>query len=289
MGLFKKKSKPLIDEENLKTADSIFEDEQLIKEEADEFFEEEAKQVDLDEFEQETKDEIDDNLEQIDENETIDEENIPEQAVEAAHEISKDFTPDINNYNTNANMPIDIVNTEIYNAAIDESIDGFSYSTNHYYRVGYDDSATSNMFTITPKKYRKEYNVDIKSSASDINWYNDLAMLGYSYAAVCGSKVIGIIICEPQYWNNTLYIRNLQVAKEYRRQNIGTRLVERCVQHAGSTNFRAICVETRSTNGAAIDFYKSNYFHMVGLNIEMYSNTDLYKGEVGLFMNRTIR
>lgn len=181
-----------------------------------------------------------------------------------------------------------IVSTQIYTYDIDKSLGGDNYSSKVSYRVGQDDSDIGNIFTIIRKELDKTINVSRSSTQSDIDWYNGLAGLGFSYAAVCGTKVQGIIICEPQYWNNTLFIRHLMVAKDFRLNGIGSKLIEECIQRAQMEGFRALTLEVTSKNGAAIDFYKKMHFNIVGLNAGLYSNSDLLKEDVGIFMNRTI-
>lgn len=181
-----------------------------------------------------------------------------------------------------------IVSTQIYTYDIDKSLGGDNYSSKVSYRVGQDDSDIGSIFTITRKELNKPINVSRTSTQSDIDWYNSLAGLGFSYAAVCGTTVQGIIICEPQYWNNTLFIRHLTVAKNFRLTGIGRKLIEECMQRAQMEGFRAVTLEVTSKNGAAIDFYKKMRFNINGLNAGLYSNSDLFKEDVGIFMNRVI-
>jgi len=181
-----------------------------------------------------------------------------------------------------------IVSTQIYTYDIDKSLGGDNYSSKVSYRVGQDSSDASSIFTIMRKELSKPINVNRTNTQSDIDWYNNLSGLGFSYAAVCGTTVQGIVICEPQYWNNTLFIRHLMVAKDFRLTGIGSKLVEECLHRAQMEGFRAITLEVTSKNGAAIDFYKKMRFNIVGLNAGLYSNSDLLKEDVGIFMNRII-
>lgn len=184
---------------------------------------------------------------------------------------------------------VEVVGTEIFNQEIEDAVGGFGFTSDYGYRIGYEDADAATIFTLTKKDFKTPFTVNRNHSSSDISWYNDLAALGYSFAVIRGQQILGVIICEPQYWNNTLVIRHLQVAADCRRQGLGSELIERCAMQASNTKFRALAVEVQSINGAAIDFYKKNLFHMVGLNVELYSNSDLRKGDVGLFLHRNIR
>ncbi|MBN2879322.1 MAG: GNAT family N-acetyltransferase [Clostridia bacterium] len=181
-----------------------------------------------------------------------------------------------------------IVSTQIYTREIDKNLGEDNFSTECVYRVGQDTTDAGTLFSLTRQELDGVLNSSKPHSADDISWYNDLAGLGFSYAAVCGTSVQGIIICEPLYWNNTLYIRHLMVEKSKRGRGIGKGLIEECVHRAQSEGFRAITMEVTSKNGAAIDFYKQMNFNISGLNTALYSNSDILKDDVGIFMNRII-
>lgn len=181
-----------------------------------------------------------------------------------------------------------VVSTQIYTHAIDKNLGEDNYSSEYSYRVGQDTSDIGSIFTITKMQLSQPLNISRSHSHSDIAWYNDLAGLGFSYAAVCGTRVQGVIICEPQYWNNTLYIRHLMVEKTHRLNGIGKKLIDECVHRAQAESFRALALEVTSKNGAAIEFYRHMHFNIVGMNVGLYSNTDILKEDVGIFMNRVI-
>lgn len=181
-----------------------------------------------------------------------------------------------------------IVSTQIYTYEIDKNLGEDNYSTGCSYRVGQDISDMGTLFTVTKKELSQPINVSRPHKNGDLKWYNDLAALGYAYAAVCGTKVQGIAICDPQLWNNTLFMRHLMVAKEFRLNGIGRMLIDECMHRAKSEGFRALALEVSSSNGAAIDFYKHLHFNVVGLNIGLYTNSDILKEDVGIFMQRPI-
>jgi len=181
-----------------------------------------------------------------------------------------------------------IVSTQIYTYEIDKNLGGDNFSSNCSYRVGQDISDIGSIFTVTRKELKSPLNISRTHSNSDLNWYNDLAGLGFSYAAVCGTTVQGIIICEPQYWNNTLFIRHFMVGKKYRNHGIGKSLIQECTNRAHAEGFRALTLEVTSSNGAAIDFYRHMNFNIVGMNVSLYSNSDILKEDVGIFMHKVI-
>ncbi|MEX1378141.1 MAG: GNAT family N-acetyltransferase [Eubacteriales bacterium] len=213
-------------------------------------------------------------------------ENTPQEEIEAndANEIHDD---DLGIYDSLFSETT-IVSTQIYTYEIDKNLGHNNFSTSCSYRVGQDTTELGSIFTITRKELDKPLNFSKPTGNSDISWYNDLASLGYSYAAVYGTSVQGVVICEPQLWNNTLCIRHLSVNKKERLKGIGRKLIDECVNRAQAEGFRAITLEVVSSNGAAIDFYTKMNFNIVGLNVGLYSNSDILKEDVAIFMSRII-
>jgi len=181
-----------------------------------------------------------------------------------------------------------VVSTQIYTYEIDKNLGEDNFSSSIVYRVGQDVSDIGTIFTITKKSLDSALNVKRPHSNNDISWYNELTALGFSYAAVCGTTVQGIVICEPQYWNSTLYIRHLMVEKNMRRKGIGAQLIQECEHRAQAEGFRALALEVQSCNGTAIDFYRSQGFNIVGTNVALYSNSDILKEDVAIFMHKII-
>ncbi len=138
-----------------------------------------------------------------------------------------------------------IVSTQIYTYDIDKQLGEDNFSSSCAYRVGQDASDIGTIFTITKKDFDSPLNVSRPHSNNDLSWYNELTSLGFSYAAICGTTVQGVVICEPQYWNNTLYVRHLMVEKKMRRKGIGRQLIGECEQRAKAEGFRAIVLEVQ--------------------------------------------
>lgn len=181
-----------------------------------------------------------------------------------------------------------IVSTQIYTYDIDKQLGEYNYISTSNYRVGRDNNDIGTIFTVTKNDLKNPIKVNHPHKSEDLKWYNQLAGLGYSYAAVCGTTVQGVVICEPLNWNNTLFIHHLMVSNDFRLNGIGAKMLATIYQRAKEGNFRAICVEVSSKNGSAIDFYRHMYFNITGLNIGLYSNTDMLKGDVGVFMQQII-
>jgi ribosomal protein S18 acetylase RimI-like enzyme len=125
--------------------------------------------------------------------------------------------------------------------------------------------------------------------------YHDQAMLdpyhacvkaGLSVGAFDGDQIVGIAICEAQLWNRSLNIWQFGVAPTHRQQGIGRALMNAAAERAIEQNLRVMVAETQNTNVAAIRFYRAVGFELHGLDLSYYTNNDLDKGEVALFMKR---
>ncbi|WP_414859274.1 GNAT family N-acetyltransferase [Paenibacillus haidiansis] len=97
-----------------------------------------------------------------------------------------------------------------------------------------------------------------------------------------------MVICEPQKWNNTIFIWELLVLSQYRGRHIGTALINKITEHANRDGYRAIRLETQNTNVPAISFYLKCGFTIDGVELSLYSNTDVENGEVAVFMLKKI-
>ncbi len=181
-----------------------------------------------------------------------------------------------------------IVGTQIYTYDIDKQLNGFNYKTDINYRVGMEESGIGSIITITKKQLNAPISVQRHHTDDEVDYYNDVAGMGYSFAAICGTKVQGVAICEPQYWNNTLAVRYITVIEDARLKGIGRQLIAKCVETAQHHGFRGLHVEVGSKNGGAVEFFTHNHFHITGTNTTLYSNSDMLKNQVGIFLYRAV-
>lgn len=181
-----------------------------------------------------------------------------------------------------------IVGTQIYTYDIDKQLNGYNYISDVNYRVGTEHSKIGSIFTITKKKLNSPISINRSHTDNEVEYYNELAGLGYSYAAIRGTNVEGIVLCEPQYWNNTLAIRHITVVENSRKQGIARQMLLKVIESAQHNGFRGLYVEVGSKNGSAVDFFLHNHFHITGTNTILYSNSDILKNQVGIFLYRAM-
>jgi ribosomal protein S18 acetylase RimI-like enzyme len=101
-------------------------------------------------------------------------------------------------------------------------------------------------------------------------------------------RLIALLDAEVESWRKVLKVWNLLVDEEYRRQGIGTKLMHSAEVFAQEKHCRAISVETQATNWPALSFYLKLGFEVCGVDEHFYTNRDLERKEVALFLYREL-
>ncbi len=135
-----------------------------------------------------------------------------------------------------------------------------------------------------PTPFRKRFRHD----ADDARRYREVVRLGWSVGAYDRERLVGLALAEPRPWNRSVWVWELAVARPFRRRGIATALVHELSCRAAAEGYRTIVCETQSTNMPAIDFYLRTGFRLEGMDRSYYTNEDVRKGEVALFMKRRV-
>ena len=93
---------------------------------------------------------------------------------------------------------------------------------------------------------------------------------------------LAIIETDLETWSNRLRVTEMWVHKDFRRQGLATILMNVVKDHGRLSKNRAIILETQSCNVAAIDFYRSCGFNLIGFDSCCYQNGDIKRKEVRL-------
>ncbi len=101
-------------------------------------------------------------------------------------------------------------------------------------------------------------------------------------------RLVALLDAEIESWRRVLRVWNLLVDQEYRRQGIGTELMQRAEQFGIERRCRALSVETQATNWPALAFYIKMGFRICGVDDHYYTNRDLERKEVALFLYREL-
>jgi len=102
-------------------------------------------------------------------------------------------------------------------------------------------------------------------------------------------RLTAFLDAEVEPWRGVLKVWNLLVDVEYRRRGIGAALMHKAEDFAMENHCRAISVEAQATNWPALSFYTKMGFHICGVDDHFYTNRDLERKEVALFLYRELR
>jgi ribosomal protein S18 acetylase RimI-like enzyme len=98
-----------------------------------------------------------------------------------------------------------------------------------------------------------------------------------------GDEIVGFLDAQPQPWQNLLWISNLVISQNYRRQGFGTILLESANRWALEQNLSRLMLEVQTKNHPAISFAQKHGFQFCGYNERYYPN-----GDIALFFSRSI-
>ena len=90
------------------------------------------------------------------------------------------------------------------------------------------------------------------------------------FVALCGEQVAGYIGAHNIV--GEVYITNVAVAPDYRRQGVATQLIERLVEISRAENAEFITLEVRENNTSAQELYEKQGFGVVGKRKAFYEN-----------------
>ena len=111
-------------------------------------------------------------------------------------------------------------------------------------------------------------------------WWDDVKAWGIAE----NGRLIAVIETAAEEWSNRLRVTELWIDEAYRRQGIGTALMDIAVKRAQEEKRRAVMLETQSRNEDAIAFYLAYGFTLIGFNACEYQNNDLDRKEVRMEM-----
>ena len=97
--------------------------------------------------------------------------------------------------------------------------------------------------------------------------------------------VAGLLMVIVPEWTDAAEITDLAIDIAFRRLGAGRALVEAAAAWAAERGRRALWVEPRADNHAAISFYISLGFRLSGFNDRLYSNADHERGKLTVYMH----
>ena len=92
--------------------------------------------------------------------------------------------------------------------------------------------------------------------------HHTLRKKGFHYTAVLNKEIVGsIMVVEEDY--QKFWIHYFGVKKNYRRQGVGSALLQRVISHLRTGNFLFVDLEKNDHTG--LSFYRKNEFGVMGL------------------------
>ena len=111
-------------------------------------------------------------------------------------------------------------------------------------------------------------------------WWDEIKAWGI----VHDGRLIAAVETAAEGWSNRLRVTELWIDGAYRRQGIGTALMDIAMKRVKDEKRRVLMLETQSCNEAAIAFYHAYGFSLIGFNACEYQNDDLSRKEVRMEM-----
>ncbi|HZP85106.1 MAG TPA: GNAT family N-acetyltransferase [Chthonomonadaceae bacterium] len=133
---------------------------------------------------------------------------------------------------------------------------------------------------VTPPLH-KRYAFHPSDSVERQNW-------DYTALAEEDGKLAGFAAAEYTAWNRRVVLWHLYVSPAFRRQKVGTRLIEALDGFARSVQARCLWLETQNVNYPAIQFYRRCGFALCGFDASLYDPESLAQEETALFFARPV-
>ncbi len=150
------------------------------------------------------------------------------------------------------------------------------YSSTHRLNVVATGFGTTLRFDACPP-YTKTYDRDQMDVSSLIKSDHKTAFL-----AIVNGTLAGQIIAW-RYWNNYCHVEDVVVAPEFRRQGIGTRLMDQVVRWAREHGLPGVRLETQDTNAPACHWYAKYGFEIGGYDRRLYTGIDPAINEIAVY------
>jgi ribosomal protein S18 acetylase RimI-like enzyme len=162
------------------------------------------------------------------------------------------------------------------------------YTTTEVYRAAAEETADAMRFELRLTQLQQPFVKRYPLDAAELIRYRELAHMGHVFGAFEDEACSGIAIGDPQPWNRSLIVHEFHIARGVQRRGIGRQLMAAVEQHAHTLGIRVIVCETQNTNVPAIRFYRALGFTVDGIDVSLYTNDDLARGEVALFLKKRL-
>ena len=155
-----------------------------------------------------------------------------------------------------------------------------SYSSDHYYDICIDKTEDGFSIPIRKKRFTETFTHHPEDGEYPDRLYEDWWENASAYGIVEDGKLLAAIELCPEEWSNRLLITELFVGEEIRGQGYGGKLIDLAKTITVRDKYRALMLETQSSNVNAVDFYLYEGFTLIGFDSCCYTNRDIERKEV---------
>lgn len=102
--------------------------------------------------------------------------------------------------------------------------------------------------------------------------YDEMRSSCVFIGAYDGEKCIGLAVLQDD-WMKYMYLYDLKVAKDYRRQGVAYALIEKAKEIGKERGYRGLYTRGQDNNLSACEFYIESGFHIGGFDSDVYKGT----------------
>lgn len=156
-----------------------------------------------------------------------------------------------------------------------------SYVTEHVWQMRLGE--VEGQFEVTFVRVRLPWPMDVAYPRDSSDLMGDFRRRECFLVATDRQAVRGFISLMTIGWNKTAWINHLVVDKAWRRQGIGSALLNRALEWAAGQRLRMVTAEAQTKNDPAIQFYQRHGFTFCGFNDKYYIG-----GDIAMFYARNL-
>lgn len=155
-----------------------------------------------------------------------------------------------------------------------------SYTSEFYYDISVNRTAEGFDIPIQKKRFGKPFCSLAENSDFPDKLYADWWENARAFGVVEDGKLLAVVEVCPEEWSKRMLVTELLVGEELRGKGYGRKLIELAKELTVSGGYRALMLETQSSNANAVDFYLHEGFTLIGFDSCCYTNNDLERKEV---------
>lgn len=127
----------------------------------------------------------------------------------------------------------------------------------------------NNIWTFTEEIFSEPYFKKYDDDEMDLRYIEEVEKAVFFYY-IENNCVGQIKMCSN--WNGYALIEDIAVAKDYRKNGVGTALLKKAIEWAKERNFCGLMLETQDINVSACHFYAKNHFIIGAVDTMLYAN-----------------